>query len=139
MVESGSDGAGCIDMRVIDAATRDAIREAVLEKVDDNKHYFKTDGWHAHWVLRHMGHDLDLKVCSGPSAVKHLPIVHQAIGLLKRFLMGTYHGISQRYLQRYLQEFSFRFNRRLSEDCLFESLLSACVFALPMGYAELRL
>ena len=33
-----------------------------------------------------MGHTLDLKVCSGPAGVAHLPIAHQAIGLLRACL-----------------------------------------------------
>jgi transposase-like protein len=138
MVESGPTGAGCIAMDILDVPSREAIAEIVDRKVDPSQH-FKTDGWHAHWVLRSLGHHLKLKVCSGPAAVVHLPIVHQAIGLLKRFLMGTYHGISARYLHRYLQEFCFRCNRRDNENSIFESVLRACLFAVPMQYAELKL
>jgi hypothetical protein len=38
--------------------------------------------------------------------------VHIAIANLKRFLLGTYHGVSGEKLQRYLNEFFYRFNRR---------------------------
>lgn len=140
MVESERDGAGCIGMNVISEASMDTIREVVDNKVEPSQH-FKTDGWGSHWILAgtSMGHSLDLKVCSGPSSIQHLPIVHQAIGLLKRFLIGTYHGVSSRYLQRYLQEFCFRFNRRHHEDSIFYSLLRACLFAVPISYAELKL
>lgn len=40
-----------------------------------------------------------------------LPWVHIAIDNLKAFLLGTYHGVSSRYLQEYLNEFCYRFNR----------------------------
>ncbi len=51
---------------------------------------------------------------------------------------GTYYGVSVRYLQSYLQEFCFRFIRREKENAIHDSLLRACVFALPMTYAELK-
>lgn len=35
--------------------------------------------------------------------------------LFKRFLLGTFHGVSGKYLQEYLDEFVFRFNRRYWE------------------------
>lgn len=45
-----------------------------------------------------------------------LPWVHIiAIGNLKAFLLGTYHGVSSRYLQEYLNEFCYRSNRRTWE------------------------
>ncbi|MEI6859781.1 MAG: transposase, partial [Shewanella sp.] len=44
-----------------------------------------------------------------------LPWVHIAIGNLKAFLLGTFHGVSGKYLQEYLDEFCYRFNRRKME------------------------
>lgn len=138
MVEVGPGGAGNIALDVIDGASRENIEEVVERKVDPNQS-FKTDGFQSHWVLKSMGHFLDLKVCSGPQAIKHLPVVHRAISLLKRNLIGKYHGVSKRYLPRYLQEFAFRFNRRDKESAIFESLLRACIFTVPMTYAESKL
>ena len=56
-----------------------------------------------------------------------LPWVHIAIGNLKAFLLGTYHGVSARYLQEYLNEFCYRFNRRTWEAELPLRLLNACL------------
>ena len=44
-----------------------------------------------------------------------LPWVHIAIGNFKTFLLGTFHGVSGKYLQEYLDEFCYRFNRRFIE------------------------
>ena len=41
--------------------------------------------------------------------------VHIAIGNLKAYLLGTFHGVSGQYLQEYLNEFVYRFNRRFWE------------------------
>ncbi len=57
--------------------------------------------------------------------------------LIKEFLMGTYFGVSVKYLQSYLDEFAFRFNRRDIKYPIWFSLLRACVSALPFAYAEL--
>ena len=56
-----------------------------------------------------------------------LPWVHVAIGNLKAFLLGTYHGVSAKYLQEYLDEFCYRFNRREWEAELPLRLLNACL------------
>ena len=61
-----------------------------------------------------------------------LPWVHVAIGNLKTFLLGTYHGVSSHYLQEYLNEFRYRFNRRDWEAELPLRLLEACVTHTPV-------
>lgn len=60
-----------------------------------------------------------------------LPWVHIVISNLKRFILGTYHGVSGKYLQEYINEFCYRFNRRRWEKQLPLRLLSLCVNHLP--------
>jgi len=43
------------------------------------------------------------------------------------FLLGTFHGVSAKYLQEYLNEFCYRFNRRLWEGQLPTRLLNLCL------------
>lgn len=139
MVEDEGEKAGNLVMKVLDYSDRQDIREIVEDRVDPSQQ-FKTDGWQPHFVLQSMGHNLQSKVCSGgPWSVEWLPHVHRAISLLKRFLLGTYHGVSAKYLPRYLQEFCFRFNRRHKPKTIWQSLLYACVTTLPVTYAELKL
>ena len=46
-----------------------------------------------------------------------LPGVHLVISLVKRVILGTFHGrLDEPYLQRYLDEYTFRFNRRTSKS-----------------------
>ena len=46
-----------------------------------------------------------------------LPLVHKAISLLKRWLLGTHQGgVSHEHPDYYLDEFVFRFNRRSSRS-----------------------
>lgn len=138
MIEDEGSSAGNLVMKVLDYSDRLDIKAIVEARVEPSQH-FKTDAWQPHWVLDSMGHDLKAKKSSGPIGVVWLPHVHRAISLFKRFLLGTYHGVSARYLPRYLQEFCFRFNRRHKTQNIWESLLKACVYALPVTYAELKL
>lgn len=140
MVERENMAAGNLAMKVIYKTTRDDLREAVEQRVEDNRQSFKSDAIQSHYVVKSMGHALTTVKCSGsPLSCEELPVVHRAISLLKRFLIGTYHGVSARYLCRYLSEFAFRWNRRDHEQQLWHSLLKAACFALPMTYAELKL
>lgn len=135
MVERENAHAGNLVMKVIETKTRADIREVVEQRVDPGQ-WFKTDGAHPHWVLKSMGHKLDCFPMTGEKSCEELPVVHRVISLVKRWLMGRFHGVSDRYLQCYLNEFSFRFNRRDSEQKLSDSMLTACALALPMTYAE---
>lgn len=139
LVEAENFSAGNVFLQVVEKSTYTTIQEVVEEHIDDGDHHFKTDGAQSNYVIQYMGHHLDAKVCSGPPSLEHLPILNQTVGLLKRLLFGTYHGVSSRYLPRYIQEFAFRFNRRKNESTIFESLLRACLFTVPMTYAESKL
>lgn len=140
MVERENARAGNLAMKVIYKTTRADVREAVEQRVDDNSQSFKSDACQSHFVVKSLGHALQaLPLSNTPDSCEELPIVHRAISLIKRFLMGTYHGVSARYLCRYLSEFAFRWNRRDAEQGLWCSMLKAACFALPMTYAELKL
>lgn len=127
--------AGCVAFKVVERTTRLDIREAIESRVDECQQ-FKADGAQSHWVVQSMGHALTAFPMSGEDGASELPIVHRVISLVKRSLLGRYHGVSARYLQQYLQEFAFRFNRRNSVTPIFESLVRACVFSVPVMYAE---
>ncbi len=130
MVETEGKRAGEIIARVTPAATAANIRISVEDfTVEDSQHHFRTDGWHAHYELRRMGHNLDIRPLPGKLAVEKLPWVHTFASLIRRYLMGTYHGISPMRLQAYLDEFCFRVNRRFRPATICISLLKACVYA----------
>ena len=62
--------------------------------------------------------------------------VHIAIGNLKAYLLGTFHGVSGRYLQKLLNEFVYRFNRRFREAEIPLRLLNACMDHRPIRLAD---
>lgn len=51
--------------------------------------------------------------------------LHIVISNAKAFILGTYHGLSKKYLQSYLDEYSFRFCRRDFGAALLERLTLA--------------
>ncbi|AKI03419.1 ISXO2-like transposase domain (plasmid) [Hoeflea sp. IMCC20628] len=50
--------------------------------------------------------------------------IHRVFSLMKRWMMGVYHGVQRRHFDIYLQEFIFRWNRRRHFSAAFDSLLS---------------
>ena len=69
-----------------------------------------------------------------------LPRVHQAISLLKRWLLGTHQGaVSHGHLDYYLDEFVFHFNRRNSRSRgkLFYRLVQQAVAVDPTPYRSI--
>jgi hypothetical protein len=138
MVEAERFHAGNVVMKTLPVKSFDTIREVIEDRVDEDQ-WFRTDAHHSHWVLRQLSQNYDVVKSSEAEGCEALPVVHRVISLLKHFLMGTYYGVSTKYLPGYLNEFCFRFIRREKERNLYVSLLRACVFALPVSYAELRL
>jgi hypothetical protein len=73
-------------------------------------------------------------------AVKVLPHIHKVFSLLKRLVLGTFHGsVSHKHLSAYLHEFVFRFNRRNSGSrwLLFERIVAAAPGFRPPTMAQL--
>lgn len=77
-------------------------------------------------------HDWEPRVTPAAKVDEWLPMVHRVIANLKRFLMGTFHGVSNPYLQKYIDEFVFRFNRRAWEPQLPFRLLEAAAIHQPL-------
>ena len=137
MVESKGEHAGFIAMKTVAAITLPQV-ETLVKKHIAPAQRIRTDGYKSYAGLNKMGHWHDGNPVPGKNASEDLPWVHTAISNAKRFLLGTYHGVSHKHLQRYLDEFCYRFNRRAWEKQITLRLLTACVFANPITFAELK-
>ena len=138
LVEAERFHAGNVAMRALDSLGFKSVGEFIEMRAEPGQ-WYRTDAHHSHWVLRHHASKFVITKSSEAEGPNRLPVVHRVINLLKHFLMGTYFGVSLKYLPGYLQEFCFRFIRRDQQEQLSCSLLRACIFALPMSYAELKL
>jgi transposase-like protein len=67
-----------------------------------------------------------------------VPLADRAIGNLRQWLIGTYHGVSRDQLPIYLDEFVFRHNRRRSPMAAFQTLLGLGSGRKPSSYDQIR-
>lgn len=110
--EQREDGkrAGYLKMQVVDHVNA-AETKAFCQKAVAPEQHLKTDGSPTLKTLS-SEHTLSSQVTAPKETATWLPWVHVAIANVKRFLLGTYHGVSGGKLQHYLNEFCYRFNRR---------------------------
>lgn len=87
----------------------------------------RTDGLSVYPALEKHGFLHDPHPVQRRKAHMILPHAHTFISNLRAFVLGTYHGLGEKYLQQYLDEFCYRFNRRKHHDELFDRLLLACL------------
>ncbi len=75
------------------------------------------------------------KVVGNMAAHVLLPWIHRALSNMKRWFIGTLHGVRKQHLRRYLDEFTFRWNRRRHTNSAFDRLLG---LAAQLGHASCR-
>ena len=66
-----------------------------------------------------------------------LPWIHRAFSLMKRWSLGTYHGLRRKHVDTYLNEFVFRYNRRFHRHVSFETLLGLAAQHEPASYWDI--
>ena len=66
-----------------------------------------------------------------------LPWIHRAFSLMKRWSLGTYHGLRRKHVDTYLNEFVFRYNRRFYRHVSFETLLDLAAHHEPATYLDI--
>jgi predicted RNA-binding Zn-ribbon protein involved in translation (DUF1610 family) len=66
-----------------------------------------------------------------------LPWIHRVFSLVKRWGLGTYHGLRRKHLDTYLNEFVFRYNRRFYRHASFETILGLASHHQPVGYWDI--
>jgi hypothetical protein len=57
--------------------------------------------------------------------------------LLKRWSLGTYHGLRRQHIDAYLNEFVFRYNRRYYRHVSFETVLGLAARHPPASYWDI--
>src|SRR5260370_27736958 len=66
-----------------------------------------------------------------------LPWVHRVFSLMKRWGLGTYHGLRRKHIDTYLNEFVFRYNRRFYRHVSFETMLGLPSHHHPASYWDI--
>lgn len=118
-----------IAMQAVDSVNKKTIEQFTSDHIDASS-IVNTDAFCANVGVASFATHVP-KVTPPDMVDEWLPWVHVAIANLKRFLLGTFHGISQHYVQEYLNEFCYRFNRRFWEDQIPNRLLKLCIALKP--------
>ena len=95
----------------------------------------KTDAWQGYPGAPVAGHDP--RTVGAMAAHLVLPWTHRVFSNLKRWALGTYHGLRRHHLQAYLDEFVFRFNRRHDRHAAFHRLLGLATLLPHASYQML--
>ena len=116
---------------VIEDLTTETIREKITANFAPGSKV-STDGYTSYSGLEEQDFVHDKNVLSDGLDIDDVfDSVHTLISNVKRFIIGTYHGLKDKHLQNYLDEYCYRFNRRFWHDQLFDRLLDACIVAKP--------
>lgn len=121
---------GFVAMQVVEQVTQEHVRAFAQQTLSPGQ-TLHSDALHALRVLAEEHHHI-AKVTPPEMASEWLPWVHVVISNLKSYLLGTYHGISGRYVQEYLDEFCYRLNRRFWEAQIPMRLLRLCATHEPI-------
>jgi hypothetical protein len=129
-VESKEKRAGFIAMQALNSVCHDNVKKFVTRHLNIQQKVH-TDGLPVLNIIdKTQKHES--RVTPSELVDEWLPWVHIAIGNLKAFLLGTFHGVSGKYLQEYLSEFCYRFNRRQMERGTPNRLLNLAIFHTPV-------
>ncbi len=94
-----------------------------------------TDGWSGYGGLSE--HDHEPRVVGETPAHLVLKWTHRVFSNLKRWALGTFHGLRRAHLPRYLDEFVFRWNRRRHTAAAFDTLLAIGTRVPPASYRDI--
>ena len=94
-----------------------------------------TDGHASYPGLTDYRHDP--RVVGKMAAHVVLPWVHRVFSLVKRWGLGTYHGLRRKHVDTYLNEFVFRYNRSFYRHASFETILGLASHHEPASYWDI--
>ncbi len=127
---------GRIRLKEVESCNMENLTEFVNENISIQAQ-IKTDMWSGYKNLKNIGYSHQAeKIKDYNLDFKYL---HQIVALIKRWVLGTFHGrLSKKHIQKYLEEFTFRFNRRhYNIGYRFKRLLEFSVIAKPLTYSDI--
>ena len=125
-----------LKMKVVPNLTSKTLVEQAHQIIVSNS-TVSTDLFRSYRQLAKEGFIHEPKEFNAKDNPDHLKWLHTMIANVKAFILGTYHGVSEKHLQAYLNEYCYRFNRRFFRSELFNRLLTACASTETITYAQL--
>jgi predicted RNA-binding Zn-ribbon protein involved in translation (DUF1610 family) len=126
--------AGAVE--VIDRGTNQAKpRRKRAKYLDTRSGRILTDGHRSYPGLTDYRHDP--RTVGKMAGHIVLPWIHRVFALMKRWGLGTYHGLRRKHIDTYLNEFVFRYNRRFYRHVSFETMLGLASHHHPTSYWDI--
>lgn len=125
---------GRIRLAVLPDNSEDAIGKFIRANIETGTTLL-TDGHPSYTNLPEFRHDP--RVVGKMAAHIILPWIHRVFSLMKRWGLGTYHGLRLKHADRYLNEYVFRYNRRFYRHSSFEMLLGFTAHHPPANYWDI--
>jgi transposase-like protein len=107
---------GRIRLQITNDCSYNSIGQFMARNIDQ-KSLVITDGWSGYMPVEKKGYAHQRFVqAEAEDKSSVLPGIHLVSSLLKRLMLGTFHGrCDRKHLQPYLDEYVFRFNRRTTK------------------------
>jgi transposase-like protein len=107
----------------------------IFEKHISKNAIIKTDQWTGYKPLKIEYDILQIKSDKGNSSKEIHTIIHQ----LKSWLRSTFSWVDKGHIQKYLDEFSYRINRSIYKDNIFDLLIQRMINTKYIGYQDIKL
>jgi hypothetical protein len=114
---------------VIDTADKKNLKKFMSESIHKDAHV-RADGWTGYRGLE--AEFPNLKREKSEKKGKNFPQLHRSIMMFKAWLRGVHHSVH--YLQSYINEYTYRFNRHMMKEGIFENLMKRMISKPPFSY-----
>jgi hypothetical protein len=115
--------------KVIPTAEKKHLKEFMISHINKDAN-IRTDKWNGYKGLESIFPNLIQEKSERKG--KNFSQMHRSIMLFKAWLRGIHHSVN--HLQSYINEYTYRFNRHLMKEGIFENLLSRMVARPPHTY-----
>lgn len=116
---------GMLKTKVVANTNSNTIKSIVRNNVQFDVDII-TDEYRSYNILKKMGYKhntINHSEEQGVNGINHVNTIEGFWSQLKRFINGTFHCVSPKYLQSYVDEFVYRYNHRLSSLSIFQKLV----------------
>lgn len=131
-VEKGENGIKRVYFKTIKNYSSDSLR-GIFDTHISKEAKVSTDKWTGYKPLQKEYNITQTKSDKGNTFFEMNTIVHQ----VKAWLRSTFSNIHEEHIQAYLDEFSYRINRSIHKQSIFDNLISRIIKHNPLYYKDI--
>jgi len=133
-VEKDIQGIKRVYFKVIKDYSCESLREIFDTHISKDAN-INTDQWTGYKPLQKEYKITQTKSDKGNTFFEMNTIVHQ----VKAWLRSTFSNLDKHHIQAYLNEFSYRINRSIHKQTIFDNLISRMILAKPLTYKDITI